>query len=407
MSVLIAIPVFRISCKVAIDKGRGWSVVEELILWAITRQSKTIGALALETKLPQQIIVASIARLMRFRLVEVALTNDSAVFRASEHGFKAVTSGNPLPFFPKRVPRRVSFIIERVSGDFFPTRDVHLMPASKLDMERESGAEVRFLLVEGEGPSMSHEANLRRLSDIVARGWDEEVASIDGLTAVLRDNEFMVIRVLDGVARGLPAQAGDALRKIVDQAVGRPEGSGIMSVDYAGPSELDDDEPISRQCSFNPSDLIIGGSNQRTCFLDLIEKANRRVIIHSTFLDSVKFQELLDPIRAACRRGVTFDLFWGAEPKDEKEDRNAKAAMEIARLVRQDRDTNNRFQVHMRTTGSHAKIMLLDTEDGWLAAVGSCNWLSSPFQSVELSVVLRDSLIVADVAGALQRLGKH
>jgi len=242
------------------------------------------------------------------------------------------------------------------------------------------------------------------LSDIVARGWDEEVASIDGLTAVLRDNEFMVIRVLDGVARGLPVQAGDALQKIVDQAVGRPAGSGTMSVDYAGPSEQDDDEPISRQCSFDPSDLIIGGSNQRTCFLDLIEKVNRRVIIHSTFLDSVKFQELLDPIRAACRRGVTFDLFWGAESKDEKENKNAKAAIEIAHLVRQDRDTNNRVHVHMWTTGSYAKIMLLDTEDGWLAAVGSCNWLSSPFQSVELSIVLRDSLIVADVAGALQRL---
>jgi hypothetical protein len=74
MSVLIAVPVFRISCKVSIDKGRGWSVVEELILWAITRQSKTIGELALEAKLPHQIIVACIARLMRFRLVEVALT---------------------------------------------------------------------------------------------------------------------------------------------------------------------------------------------------------------------------------------------------------------------------------------------------------------------------------------------
>jgi hypothetical protein len=158
MSVLIAIPVFRISCKVAIDKGRGWSVVEELILWATTRQSKTIGALASESKLRQQIIVASIARLMRFRLVEVALADGGAAFRASEHGVKAITSGNPLPFFPKRIPRRVSFVIERVSGDFFPTRDVHPMSTFKLDAERASGVEVRVLTVEGDGPSISHEA---------------------------------------------------------------------------------------------------------------------------------------------------------------------------------------------------------------------------------------------------------
>jgi hypothetical protein len=39
-----------------------------------------------------------------------------------------------------------------------------------------------------------------------------------------------------------------------------------------------------------------------------------------------------------------------------------------------------------------------------LAAVGSCNWLSSPFRSVELTVVLRDARVVADVASAIQRL---
>ena len=278
------------------------------------------------------------------------------------------------------------------------------MPARRLDVERANGVEVRILSVEGGGPSMSHEANLRRLSEIVARGWDEEVALIDGRTAVLRDDEFMVIRVLDGVARGLPDQAGDAVRKVVDQAIGLPQVRGVCRSTMPVRASRRNDEPVFRQCSFNLADLIIGGANQRTCFLDLIKTANRRVIIHSTFLDAAKFQELLDPIRTACRRGVRFDLLWGAESREEKENRNATAAMEIARLVRQDRDTNGQFEVHMRTTGSHAKFMLLDTEDGWVAAVGSCNWLSSPFQSVELSVVLRDNLIVADVAAALQQL---
>lgn len=48
--------------------------------------------------------------------------------------------------------------------------------------------------------------------------------------------------------------------------------------------------------------------------------------------------------------------------------------------------------------------MMVDTEQGWVASIGSCNWLSSPFNSVELSVVLRDPAVVADVAVALQRL---
>ncbi len=67
MSVLIAIPVVRISCRVGIDKGRGWSVMEEIVLWSMTRQSKTIDALVAETGLPRQIIFAAIARFMRGR----------------------------------------------------------------------------------------------------------------------------------------------------------------------------------------------------------------------------------------------------------------------------------------------------------------------------------------------------
>jgi cardiolipin synthase A/B len=139
-------------------------------------------------------------------------------------------------------------------------------------------------------------------------------------------------------------------------------------------------------------------------FLDLLAKAQRRMIIHSTFLDARRFAALMDPIRAACQSGVTIDLLWGAERDEETEQRSAKAAAEIARMVREDPGIRGRFRVHMRTTGSHAKIVFLDTEEGWLAAVGSCNWLSSPFQSVELSVVLRDNAVLADLAGALQRL---
>jgi phosphatidylserine/phosphatidylglycerophosphate/cardiolipin synthase-like enzyme len=87
------------------------------------------------------------------------------------------------------------------------------------------------------------------------------------------------------------------------------------------------------------------------------------------------------------------------------ETRNATAAVEIAKMVRQDRDVYRRFHTHMRSTGSHAKVLLADTVDGdWIAAVGSCNWLSSPFRAVEVTAVLRDPAVVADVAVAMQRM---
>lgn len=55
--------------------------------------------------------------MMRFRLVELTIKNNSAKFQASAYGREIVASGRALPFFPKREVRRVSFVIERATGD--------------------------------------------------------------------------------------------------------------------------------------------------------------------------------------------------------------------------------------------------------------------------------------------------
>lgn len=405
MSVLIAIPVFRIGCRVGIDRGRAWSIIDELLLWAITRQSKSIAALASEADLPPQVVVASIARLMRFRLVEVALGEGRLAFRASAYGFKAVSGGEPLPFFPKRNSRRVSFVIERAAGDFFATRQVRLMTPRKLGEARRSGAEVRTVSVAGGGPSMSHDANLDRLSGVAARGWDEQVAHVDGSTATMREDEFMVLRVIDGQVIGLPETAGRALRGLLADAAALPGGTTRVPVVYAGPRDAPEARTAVHACDFNPADLIVGGSAQGRCLDELLAAARRRVVIHSTFLDATRFSELSATIRSACARGVTFDLLWGAEADEDTERRNADQAVKIARLVREDPDIRGRFNVHLRSTGSHAKLILLDTaDDGWMAGIGSCNWLSSPFRSVELTVLLRDQHAAADVAVAIQSM---
>lgn len=406
MSIIVAVPIYRMSCKVEIDKGRSWSVIEELLLWDVRSEPATLAALAERSGLPRQVVVAAIARLMRFRLVEVVPGGGALAFRASAYGASTVTGGYSLPFFPKRVSRRASFVIERATGDYFPSREVRILSGHRLEAERKAGRQVRIVSIEGNrGPSMSHEANINRLSEVAARGWDEQIALVDSRTASLREDEYMVVRVVDGVPRGLPESSGATLRKLVDEAAALPIGTLRMEVEYGGPPEEAPPEPGAYKCTFDPKDLVVGGSAQRGALLSLLTEARRRFIVHSTFLDAARFSDLLEPIRDACRRGVTFDLLWGADEDEGGERRNHTAATEIARLVREDKDLRGRFKVHMRSTGSHAKLLLCDTADGsWVAAMGSCNWLSSPFQAVELTAVLRDQRAVADVADALQQL---
>jgi hypothetical protein len=373
------------------------------MLWATATKSRSVAQLASGSNLPRQVVVASIARMMRFRLVELTVKNNSAAFQASAYGREIVESGRPLPFFPKRELRRVSFVIERATGDFFPSGQVRLRSEYALGQEQDN--DIRVLVVEGGGPSMSHEANLARLSKIAARGWEEQVALVDGRTASLRQ-EYMIVRVVDGVARNVPEGAGTKLRTIIDDIAARPAGRRQIAVGYNG-STIAQATPAfgTHRCSFDPDDLIVGGSTQLDCFRKMLATAHTRAIIHSTFLDLRRFKELLPEIRAATARGVSFDLLWGAESLEEEETRNAAAAVEIARAARGDQDLAGRFRIHMRSTRSHAKLLFVDTPDGdWMATVGSCNWLSSPFRSTELTVVLRDPGVVADLATSLQRL---
>ncbi|QKC90601.1 phosphatidylserine synthase [Mesorhizobium sp. NZP2234] len=399
---LIAIPAFRLSCNVGIDRGRAWSVVDEMILWATAQQQRSIAQLSTESGLPRQIIVASIARLMRFRLIELTVQSNGAGFRASDYGKEVVASGRPLPFFPKREVKRVSFVIERATGSFFPTGQVRVI--SETALANETDPDLRLVIVEGGGPSMSHEANLSRLSQIAARGWEEQVALVDGRTSSLRA-EFMMIRVVDGVPRNVPESASQGLRAVIDKAASLPQGTTQVAVGYGGSAEESVPEPTVHDCDFDPADIIVGGSAQLEFLRSLLANAASRVVVHSTFLDHRRFKDLFDDIRTACLRGVTFDMLWGAESLDEEETRNSASAVEIAKMVREDRDVARRFRVHMRSTGSHAKVLLADTAEGdWIAAVGSCNWLSTPFRAVELTAILRDPAVVADVAVAMQRM---
>jgi cardiolipin synthase len=343
LSVRVAVPIFRVSCTIGIDKVRSWSVVEELLLWAVTRTGKTIAELSAESSLPRQIVVAAIARLMRFRLVEVSIEAHTPAFRASEYGVQILRSGERLPHFPTRYWKNASFVICRATGCVFATRDLGpLLTDYRLKQAKRDGLDIRVIQVTAGAPEMSNEANVARLSTIAVRGLDEELATVDARTASMRADEFMVVRVSGQEMSGLPREAGAVLR---------------------------------------------------------------RLIMHSTFLRAGAFTDLVKPLRLACRSGVTFDTFWGAEADEKATDKNRAAAIDIMNQVNADHELRGRFRISLHSTGSHAKLMLMYTADGWIAVVSTCNWLYSDFsKSVEMAVVLREPALVADVAVVLQRL---
>ncbi len=94
----------------------------------------------------------------------------------------------------------------------------------------------------------------------------------------------------------------------MDEVGDRPARVSPVVVRCRGATSAEQAPPATHPCDFDPRDILVGGSAQRTRLAEIISGAQTRAIIHSTFPDHAKFVALLDVIKPACVRGVTFDL---------------------------------------------------------------------------------------------------
>jgi hypothetical protein len=137
----------------------------------------------------------------------------------------------------------------------------------------------------------------------------------------------------------------------------------------------------------------------------IIGEARRIVVLHSTFVGK-NIDALLPALTDAVTAGVQVYIHWGK--KDDPEGIVANASELAANMARTRIDAKFRYNVHLgaKSTGSHAKAILADNpaDGGYRVLLGSCNWLDSPFKSVEASVYLTDPGAVALVAGRLAML---
>ena len=134
-----------------------------------------------------------------------------------------------------------------------------------------------------------------------------------------------------------------------------------------------------------------------------IRAARRLVVIHSTFVGD-NIRHLMPALAAAAEAGVQIHVHWGK--KDDPEGLEPNPSEVAARLARDSgipREARDNVHLGKGTTGSHAKVILADTgeDGGYCAMIGSCNWLASPYRSVEASVRLTAPRAVALIAGRL------
>lgn len=400
-SVQVVFPVLRGTRRFLIERGRRWSVVEHLLLGAVTETSRSVSDLAAESGLPRRIVIEAFIRLMRAGWVEIAVGTNGVTFSATESGMQAALR-DQLPAATVTEAKWRSFAIDQVTGCVFRGRELDARPRSRLPVPTTDN-------LVGELGSIVRGAG--ELGDVFSaiEGEDEYIVGIDRNPEKLLER-FAVVTVRDDVIEGLPARASPRLRDAIKNKAKELVGEiGIPKADAGATKPVIeapvDEVPVSVEGVFDHKDVIIDGDDHKRFFISALKNSKERVLIHSTFISETRVPELVPLIIDAAQRGVKIDILWGQDDIGTATTSSRNAATKLQSQILA--TVGDLVTVHQFSTRSHAKLLIADSNaGGWFAIVGSCNWLASDFSSFETSVRLRDPKLVGSLVGRLGNMAR-
>ena len=393
MSRRVAIPIEYQTARLHLEKGRRWSVVEHLLLFAVKNEPATADDLSQSASLPHRVVLESMINLMRVGWIEIEATGDRVRFAITRGGLEHVDR-RELPIPTQLLTRPVKFATELVQGRVLRWRELTFVSSTRMDrMAEEDVVRLR----------PARELRRPRRAEILDKVLeeDETFRGMDS-SASRPGTGWILASVVGDRVEGLPRGTSEELLAEVRAAASRSgPGPGRAAAAPAPSPVVERVRPV-RDIHFATEDLLAGGEEHRLHLLETLDTATAWVVIHSTFLRQAAFEELMPAMERAVRqRGVRIDVFYGKGSERMPDAEARQTAMTLQRLVTA-RELQQSVRVHQFTTGSHAKLIVADDGAGrFRATVGSCNWLYSGWDSFEVSARLGDAEIVADVLDAL------
>lgn len=389
----VAVPMLRGRRRFFIEKGRRWSVVEHLMLDAVARAPSTAAALAEKSCLHPRVVIEAFIRLMRVGWVELLPAESGSVFTATPLG-KSQLGASELRSATTRDQRWMSFCYDQVHGNVFRGRETYVYKSSKLER---SPSSVGLVYLDR---TLAHQTEDMSAIFAALAGEDEVIVGMEPNPEPLFEG-YAMIKVKGGSIEGLPPRASEELRRAI-----------LSKVAEIYPNEQKKTEPRvegvdraieapSRQIQglFEQRDLILDGAGHRSALHRVLDTATDLVVIHSTFISSNGWRDLLPRLIGTAARGAKIHVLWG-QSDDQNESSSSRKEAVAFRAEVERRGRADQIIVHSFTTGSHAKLLLSDDGKGhWSCIVGSCNWLSTDFESYEASINVRDPVIVGELLG--------
>lgn len=390
-SLRVAVPLFRGKRRFHLEKGRRWSVAEHIVLASLVERPHTADELAQEGRMHRRLALEMLIRLMRAGWVELRPDGSGTVFQASPAGIAAAGRAE-LPVVARPLSRWMNFVVDRITGSIFRPREMPFLHRNAVQ-ERADRETIVWL------EPRELEARFE-IQDLVSHLFqeDETFVALDPAGDRLMER-FGLVLVRGGSVEGLPERAPAALTDAIRQAAAshRPSNAGRAPAPEQRPASIPSPALFpERPLTLAADDLLVGGQENEEALRTLLGDARQRVIIHSTFVSVAALARLKPDLIAAAQRGARVDLLWG-EGDDPNSSGRTRVAVDQLRAELARTGEDELIRLHPFSTRSHAKFAIADRHGRAVALLGSCNWLSSGMQLIEVAVRLRDPAIVADL----------
>jgi len=402
MDVLIPIDRYRVDYEVG--SGSPFSELDFIVLKAVAVESaRDLDELTLKLYLPKRLLIESLVGLARAGWVAIGGTGAS--FTVTQQGLQTVERG-VLPSPEVIDYRRGYVLVDRVEGRVCSNRDVTYVSTRKLiedgiwdqaikiersrDLPGLDGGQVKHLLQRDKKKEW-----IRWVGNPFPQqqAWlhihvDEQAGRASGIPDVWRVGLTPHIEKI--VRSQLPAFVFTQSERLLKES-----GSRML------PAWNADSEMIELICDHKAHVEVL---------FSALRDAKTQVLIASAFVNAkIITAELAEAIKTTVARGVRVDLLWGYSAGKTAEEHSR--TLDALRTLRKECMGKDALRFNETPTGSHAKLLAWDSDDGFKIAVGSYNWLSKRMTlrvddtpSAELSVVCSQPGIGSEICTTIAGL---
>lgn len=372
------VPVLKTAANYGTSIGRRWSLLEHMLLLDLASARRTVAELIASSGLRPRLVVEALIGLVRANFVEIRATDADLLFQATVPGARQAAKPE---MDASQVPgeRWISLAFDQVTGTWMRSDDLTLVHEHDLPPHAACPP----------ATFASYDPSDGQLRDLLYLPVDETLRPEEvRLRKPARPYARVTLR--HGVLEGLPPYAGEALRQAVREFMADLK----EEEDEDGEGEVDP-EAVEFACNLSANDLYVGGPDQLRLLQETLRSAATTVVIHSCFVSRSTIRALLPDFEAAAARKVRVDLLWGL---DRLQDGDVPTKVGDADEVLDELPPalRRRVQLSPRSSGSHAKVVLHDDAAGaWVSYVGSCNFLSTNFDAVDVAVRMRSPGLAA------------